>query len=809
VALVDLHVHSIHSEHPSEWFLQRLGAKESYTDPDLVYQKAMKAGMSFVTITDHNSITGALMLKKKYPKDTFVGVETTAYFPEDRCKIHILIYDIDENQFDEIQKIRENIYLLRDYIRDNRIAYSVAHATYSVNGKLTITHLEKLILLFDVFEGINGGRNSEHNTTWSNVLKNLDKQKIDELYARYKIEPISSDPWIKGFTGGSDDHAGLFIGRTYTYANESELASFISLLKNKKTLPGGKHNDYQSLAFSIYKIAYDFSKTQQEKMSPSLIGQLTERLFADQSMNIVDRYNINRMKKRYRAEGNKINLMLCDLVYSLKVKKNIGIEEKLDILVSYVEKISDELFYNLFHSLDTTMNQGDLLGLIRSFASSVPGMLLTIPFFTTLRHMSGGKAILEYFKQNYLERSSSERKILWFTDTINDVNGVSVTLKNLGWVSHKSKRNISLVTSLPESEMLQDMPPNILNLPFVYEFQLPIYESYTLRIPSILSSVSKIFEHKPDEIYISTPGPVGLLGLLVANLLSIKCTGIYHTDFTAQYLKIDDNVPFGNLIESYTKWFYGALDKIKVPSAEYISLLGNRGFDGTKMSVFKRGIDIECFRPNIKVNEDIYLEHKINEGVNLIYAGRISKDKNLDFLIDVYRSVCETLPEVNLLFVGEGPYLQELKTKTKNISRIHYLGAISQKRLPEIYNAGDLLVFPSNTDTFGMVVLEAQACGLPALVSDQGGPQSIVIADESGFVLPANDLDAWKEKLVFMIRLMKTDSEKFREYGNNARDNVINNYSWRNLLNDIFPPKPVFEAHLMEAGNKLSQVPRW
>jgi len=116
VALVDLHVHSIHSEHPSEWFLQRLGAKESYTDPDLVYQKAMKAGMSFVTITDHNSITGALMLKKKYPKDTFVGVETTAYFPEDRCKIHILIYDIDENQFDEIQKIRENIYLLRDYI---------------------------------------------------------------------------------------------------------------------------------------------------------------------------------------------------------------------------------------------------------------------------------------------------------------------------------------------------------------------------------------------------------------------------------------------------------------------------------------------------------------------------------------------------------------------------------------------------------------------------------------------------------------------------------------------------------------------
>ena len=77
----DLHCHSKFSEHPSEWFLQRLGARESYTDPLDIYAMAKKAGMDYVTITDHNRIEGALKLKEKYPNDTFTGLEATTYFP--------------------------------------------------------------------------------------------------------------------------------------------------------------------------------------------------------------------------------------------------------------------------------------------------------------------------------------------------------------------------------------------------------------------------------------------------------------------------------------------------------------------------------------------------------------------------------------------------------------------------------------------------------------------------------------------------------------------------------------------------------
>src|SRR5208283_1002071 len=252
----DLHVHSSFSEHPSEWFLKHLGAAESYTGPETVYCRAMEAGMDFVTLTDHNRIDGALLLKEKYPKNTFISVETTAYFPTDRCKIHVLIYGLSEDEFSQVQKARENIFDLRDYIKSRHLACSVAHAAYPVNGqgRLTEAHLEKLILLFDVFEGINGSRDGYTNKKWLEALRNLTPEYIEHLRNKHKIEPMSSTPWIKGKTGGSDDHAAIFIGKTFTEAEATSPAGFIKELKERRTNPAGRHNDYKGLAFALYKI---------------------------------------------------------------------------------------------------------------------------------------------------------------------------------------------------------------------------------------------------------------------------------------------------------------------------------------------------------------------------------------------------------------------------------------------------------------------------------------------------------------------------------------------------------------------------
>ena len=152
----DLHCHSKFSDQPEEWLLRRLGAHESYTEPRTLYDLARRRGMDLVTITDHNDIRGALEIA--HLPGAFVSAEITATFPEDGCRVHILAYGITEDQFDETQRLQENIYDLQAFLWREAIAHSVAHPLHRVNGKLRLWHLERLLLLFPCFEVLNGSR---------------------------------------------------------------------------------------------------------------------------------------------------------------------------------------------------------------------------------------------------------------------------------------------------------------------------------------------------------------------------------------------------------------------------------------------------------------------------------------------------------------------------------------------------------------------------------------------------------------------------------------------------------------------------
>lgn len=200
-ARADLHVHSRYSDHPSEWFLRRIGAPESFVEPRDIYQRCRERGMDFVTITDHNEIRGALEIADL--PGTFLSAEVTTYFPEDGCKIHCLVHGISEAQFARIQELRANIYDLRDYLLGADIAHGVAHPLFRVNGKLTVEHVEKLLLLFNTFEGVNGARHPRASEIEFAIFRNLTPELMTELAARHGIRPAGAEPWRKRFTGGS------------------------------------------------------------------------------------------------------------------------------------------------------------------------------------------------------------------------------------------------------------------------------------------------------------------------------------------------------------------------------------------------------------------------------------------------------------------------------------------------------------------------------------------------------------------------------------------------------------------------------
>ncbi|MEN3013530.1 MAG: glycosyltransferase [Endomicrobiia bacterium] len=774
---IDLHVHSKYSEHPSEWFLQRLGAAESYTEPDLIFNLAKQNGMDFVTITDHNRIEGSFLLKQKYPNEVITGIETTAYFPEDGCKVHILLFGINEKQYDTLQKLREDIYQLRDWIKSEKIAYSVSHPLYSVNGKLNLTHLEKLILLFDVFEGLNAGRASIHNEVWVDVLRNIDKNIIEQLYDKYKIEPFGEDSHIKAFTGGSDDHAGIFVGKGYTLVDANNAEGVLEKIRDKKISFAGKHNDFKSLAFTVYKVAYDFSRSKNGKVNPLMESIFESILRRKKSISFVNKVKIWHAKRKDRIAG-----FILTLIENLKKKNE---KDKLEIFYEDITNISDTFIKELFESFEKNLKHADFLNLIKNTISSFAGIFLSVPFFSAFKHLHQDRDLLDTFRKKFKNNLTSDKKILWFTDTINDLNGVSITLSKIALEAYHKNKNLKIVTSLDEDDCSKFLP-NLINLKHIYKFRLPYYEQYVLKIPSILKTLQQLQDFIPDEIYVSTPGPVGLIGLLMSKIFSVRCIGIFHTDFKRQAEKIVEDETLVTLLDNFVKWFYNSCDIIEVPSAEYINILKNEGFEENKLRLFKRGIDLDTFA--FKPEGKKFIEEKfgIKEGLNLLYVGRISKDKNIDFILDVYKELIKSNSLINLIMVGDGPYLEELKNKYRSLNNIVFTGKIENKFLPYVYSASHIFLFPSTTDTFGMAVLEAQACGLPAIVSDKGGPKNIIIDGKTGFISEANNLSNWLEKTNVLLNMIQNNPSMYLQFREASRKNVEENYNLEEAIEKIF-----------------------
>ncbi|MBD3168153.1 MAG: glycosyltransferase [candidate division Zixibacteria bacterium] len=782
----DLHLHSKFSERPSEWFLNKLGAAESYTEPETIYQMAKERGMDYVTITDHNRIGGSLELKAKY-NDVFTGVEATTYFPGDGCKIHLLIYGLNGDQFDEIQRLRNDIYQLREYVLEQRLAHSVAHATYSVNGKLSMEHLEKLVLMFDVFEGINGGRNKPNNQGWMYFLKSLNKEKINELKKRHGIKPARRDPWVKGFTGGSDDHAGIYIAQTYTLAGAGSIKEFLAQIRDRKTFAEGRSNDYKSLAFTVYKVAHDFSRDRSKPLINAFpLSKLGDLIFEDKKLSFADRMMLAVSKSNAQAGYQKKITEFVDQLSKQKIAAST--ESNLDLLYDKIAEIVDDMSANLVDSVESNLSNKDVFSVMGNLSGAIPAVFLLAPFFSSFKHLNSNRQLLNRLTADL--QPQNERKILWFTDTFNDLNGVSVTLKHLGWEFYAKGVNIQFVTSLLDSENSSDLPPNVINLPQAGTFRLPYYENYIMKVPSLLKTLKILHNVNPDEIFISTPGPIGITGMVMAKLFSIPTTGIYHTDFTLELSEIaKDAESVVNLVESGTRWFYSLMDHIKVPTNAYINILGERGLDKSRMSVFPRHIDMELFSKKDPAEWDGY-KVDLPDGLNLLYVGRVSKDKNLEFLIEAYRELRSRKDNINLIVTGDGPYLEEMKKELNGDGRVVFTGRVPSEHLPQIYSQGHALIFPSVTDTFGMVVLEAHCCELPAYVSDQGGPQEIIVDKETGYVLPALHKESWVDSILKLDKMVNENSEEYFRMRQNARSRAAQWASWESLIKGLVDHEP-------------------
>jgi hypothetical protein len=256
---VDLHVHSKHSKRPSQWILKKIGCPESFTEPLQIYDIARRRGMTHVTITDHNSIEGALEIH--HLPGTFLSEEITSYFPEDGCKVHVLALHITEAQHEKIQCLRKNIFELAAYLHGEAIFTIIAHPLYAVNDRLTIEHFEHLLLLFQNFE-LNGARNERENRTLKAILNHLTAEDMDRLKEKHGITPMFPSPHVKRLFGGSDDHSSLNIARTYTELTGGRDLDFSpDAMAECRVKVHAVPPSPQTMAHNLYSIAWQFFRS--------------------------------------------------------------------------------------------------------------------------------------------------------------------------------------------------------------------------------------------------------------------------------------------------------------------------------------------------------------------------------------------------------------------------------------------------------------------------------------------------------------------------------------------------------------------
>jgi glycosyltransferase involved in cell wall biosynthesis len=779
---IDLHVHSRFSTRPSQWVLQKIGCSESFTEPQRLRQIAKERGMSMVTITDHNTIEGALEIA--HLPDVFVSEEVTTYFPDDGCKIHVLVFNISEGQHQDIQEARSSIFDLVGYLRGEGINHAVAHPLYSTNDRMNPDHFEQLLLLFENFE-LNGARDEGQNTILQSILGRLGPRDIERLANRHGLEPGFSEPWRKHLTGGSDDHSSLNIACKYTEVpNTESLSGFFKGISNDQCHIHGREATPLTMSYMLYSIAYQFyckkfgfgRHVRKDLFMRFLDGFLGNR-HPDSGIKSSIYFFIGshkRLKAPEEAAGIKQLLRheTQKLLFTDPVLLNIARQGhkkgfNADIQwFDFVDRISNK---TLIHFLDRFMDQlsgANVFDIFSCVGSAGALYSLIAPYFLSFSLFARDRQVTEKIAARFVSahvRPFDGRpriNVAHFTDTFYEINGVALTLQHQIHLAKRTGKRLTVVTcddmGRRELERVQNFIP-------IGVHSLPEYPEQKLFYPPFLEMLNFCYEKKFTHLHSATPGPIGLAALAIAHILRLPIVGTYHTSLPqyARYLTGDSSIE--NLMWRYVLWYYEQMDLVYVPSKSTGDELVDKGLSPDRIRLFPRGVDTKRFHP-AKLDHQFVGQYADGDTFKLLYVGRVSREKDLPLLAEVFKKLSVSIPHLSLIVAGDGPYLEEMK-KDLCGTKASFTGYLEGEDLARLYAGCDLFVFPSTTDTFGNVVLEAQASQLPVVVTDAGGPHENVIPEKTGFVVPAHDAHA----MAAAIRFLVEDPKKRKQMGQAAR----------------------------------------
>lgn len=347
-----------------------------------------------------------------------------------------------------------------------------------------------------------------------------------------------------------------------------------------------------------------------------------------------------------------------------------------------------------------------------------------------------------------------------------EVNGVAMTLGRLieGLVARGHRACVVRPRQPHEPESPVENQVLVPGLP------IPRYPQLRFGLPAPQRLRSAWMQQVPDIIHIATEGPLGLSALAVARELALPVLSTFHTNFHSYSRHYGVGWLHG-CIEAYLRWFHNRAAATLVPTSALAEELQARGF--RNVGILSRGVDTRLFHPG---RRSVALRKSWGAGPDDLVAlivGRLAPEKNLSLALEAFAVLQRQRPESRLVVVGDGPLLEPLSQSHPDC---RFTGVKQGEDLATHYASADLFLFPSLTETFGNVVCEALASGLPVVAFDSAAASSLIMTGRNGICVPPGDSQAFVAAASHLASLHPGKSERRAECADS-----ISHLDWQHI----------------------------
>ncbi len=727
---VDMHCHSSASQVSRLGVQRAVGLPECATPPEEVYELAKRRGMDFVTITDHDTIDGVLQIADR--PDVFVSEELTARFRGEPQLVHVLCYGITPEDHEWLQAHSDNVEQCAIYMHEREIACALAHPYYAVGAPLTARHRRRLAEMFRVWEVRNGARARELNAPAATYIAALDGAGI----------------------GGSDDHAGVDVGRTWTEVPQAASpAELLACVRKGNVAPGGREGSAAKWAHAAIALAARALGRREMGKEAGGTGADEAQTSGSEASGALDPRAVLTMAARVLREGDARegsgggDLTPSDARALLRAWLSAVELDHLDErgLIAYMQH--EEFSHSRLHrracraherrlraAVDQALQAIGGRGSIEAAALSLfEGCIAAIPYAP-----AGAFLARERAKIDGGRGEGDPPRVALIADGIGATHGVSRTIEE---IRHRGVPGCEIEVVGTDSHVDR-------RLAAVAEVEVPFYPGLKIGVPSLTAAVQTLSEGGFDAIHVCAPGPAGTAGALLARALSLPLIGSYHTELTAYAALRSGQQEIATAMASAVRAFYRSCDIVLSPSAASDAALLQIGVPPERVMRFDRGVDTDRFTPSLRTRPSPDGLHRARLAssaadeaaeqrgrIDVLYAGRITREKGVELLADAFLAAAACDERLHLVLAGDGPERQMLSERLGDRASFH--GWLHGEDLAAAYANADVFLFPSATDTFGQVILEAQASGLPVVAVAAGGPLALIEHRVSGLLCEA------------------------------------------------------------------------